>query len=475
VSKIAGLYLARGDALARGQENSGRIWGGAVNQLGQMFGQVAAQYPEMQQQERERQIDAQGRALFKRPTAPTSQEILSVYGPERGAKVMAGLAALRPDPVKDFQAKHEILRDVMAGMDSLTEPQRADFYPSVRQNLISRGVIAETDAPEAYDPEWWKSTRQYGQQQAPPAKPAGTREIRVKNPDGSESVKIVPDTPGQDFTSAAPKKEPPKPGTEEHAIWKLAKDLGYATPTGDVDTSRLTEAQIDAARRRHASAVRFVEPKEDKPRDKVWVTRNGQLIPIEKGTEQPGDVPRDAVSERQQMASEQDRENKQRAARGVAQTTLEAIGELGTIGEDGTVTLKDATQGLFGLRIPGLGLIPGTERANAAASLERLKSQAIVGLMNEMKAQSRTGATGFGALNKEELVVLQTGATKLSSSAISDQSAAEELSRIARAAMKAFVPREVADALTSAPAGKHTLSDGSVWVKHANGAVTRGQ
>ena len=65
-----------------------------------------------------------------------------------------------------------------------------------------------------------------------------------------------------------------------------------------------------------------------------------------------------------------------------------------------------------------LGPIPtinpwGFERKGWEAEVQKLLSGKIVNLMGEMKAQSRTGATGFGQLNRGELKLLQEASTAL--------------------------------------------------------------
>jgi hypothetical protein len=101
--------------------------------------------------------------------------------------------------------------------------------------------------------------------------------------------------------------------------------------------------------------------------------------------------------------------------------TSSALDEL--IDEKGN--LKSGVGGTFG--IDSLrGYIPGTSAADAKARLDRLQSRLTVDLLGEMKRQSRTGASGFGALSEKELMVLQNAAARLSSSQ-SDESARQAL------------------------------------------------
>ena len=83
-----------------------------------------------------------------------------------------------------------------------------------------------------------------------------------------------------------------------------------------------------------------------------------------------------------------------------AQSTIDTISEI----EKGSK--------FFGARslIPG---IPGTEKTKWDANFNKLKANLVINLMTAMKNASKTGATGFGQLNRDELKVLQDGATAL--------------------------------------------------------------
>ncbi len=116
------------------------------------------------------------------------------------------------------------------------------------------------------------------------------------------------------------------------------------------------------------------------------------------------------------------------------QGTLDLIDKLiDTDKATGKAKLKPQTENIFGLRIPHViaGNLPlGNMGTNALSDLNRLKGEAIVGLISEMKRQSATGATGFGALSQRELDILNQSATTLANANISDEAAAEELGRL---------------------------------------------
>jgi hypothetical protein len=108
------------------------------------------------------------------------------------------------------------------------------------------------------------------------------------------------------------------------------------------------------------------------------------------------------VSDPKDVASMADSKKKEQmqveGLRLAAQDTLDTISEI----KNGKGNF-----GVFG-DVPS---IPGTQRKNWEANVDKLKSQRIIDLMAQMKAVSKTGATGFGQLSEKELKVLQDAST----------------------------------------------------------------
>lgn len=103
--------------------------------------------------------------------------------------------------------------------------------------------------------------------------------------------------------------------------------------------------------------------------------------------------------------------------------------------------------------------IPGTSAADAKARIDRLQSRLTIDLLGEMKRQSRTGASGFGALSEKELGVLQNAAARLGQSQ-SDESFRQALvdvrKQLAGMRQRAAGPSAGAPAAGAAPAAKET-------------------
>ncbi len=164
----------RGDAERQSGDRRAALWQGAGNAVASTVGQIA-QYQQdaprrklegLQVQQAEGQMatskrDAQESTALK--AAKTPDEIMGIVGPERGAKILQGLSALESARTKQFADQQAVIRDTLAGLDATPEPLRAEAYGGVRKTLLDAGIIQPQDAPEAYDPKWFASARNYGQ------------------------------------------------------------------------------------------------------------------------------------------------------------------------------------------------------------------------------------------------------------------------------------------------------------------------
>lgn len=97
-------------------------------------------------------------------------------------------------------------------------------------------------------------------------------------------------------------------------------------------------------------------------------------------------------------------ENQSEMVKNSASSLLDAVDEI------------NKTPDYFG-PLGGLPTIPFSPdydaRKNWESNIDLLKSKLVLNLLNEMKQASRTGASGFGALNIEELKKLEEGSTAL--------------------------------------------------------------
>lgn len=220
---------------------------------------------------------------------------------------------------------------------------------------------------------------------------------------------------------------------------------GMATATADAPTAgplkviqagrlaRDTFKGTDAQRMAKEAAADKVAAREDAQRAAIEMQRQraedqanqARLVAGLRGGNQ--DLQRELLQGKIDAAKEKETE-KQRSvdtARNAAMAsiddTVSALDEL--IDDKGQ--LKPGAAGAFGAD-SALGIIPGTSYADARSRRDRLQSRLTIDLLGELKRQSRTGATGFGALTEKELAVVQNAAARLQS-AQSDESARQAL------------------------------------------------
>jgi hypothetical protein len=124
-----------------------------------------------------------------------------------------------------------------------------------------------------------------------------------------------------------------------------------------------------------------------------------------------------------------------------SQLILSAVDKLIVPDTLGQYQLAPGAKSIFGEMTPvwarDYNLDPASVDANAA--LKQVLGQQIVDLIADMKAQSRTGATGFGQLNIRELDVLQSAATQLTNR-LSEPAALRELVTLKEKLEKILAP-----------------------------------
>jgi len=129
-----------------------------------------------------------------------------------------------------------------------------------------------------------------------------------------------------------------------------------------------------------------------------------------------------------QQEKAQQLEQKSQFVRDQANDTLNTIAEV----EKGINNF-----GVFG-NVPS---IPGSERANWEANVNKLLAGKVIKVMTDMKEASKTGATGFGQLSEKELKVLQQASTALKRN-LSPKNAQKYLDEIKRAINKGLQSTE---------------------------------
>lgn len=115
------------------------------------------------------------------------------------------------------------------------------------------------------------------------------------------------------------------------------------------------------------------------------------------------------------------------AIRAPAANVISALDDLLERDAQGRWQLSGGAKSIYG-KGPGriARFIPGTQAATAKAALDQVTGTLTLDLLAQMKAQSQTGATGFGQLSERELSVIEGAATVLKGE-ISEPRALQEL------------------------------------------------
>jgi hypothetical protein len=174
------------------------------------------------------------------------------------------------------------------------------------------------------------------------------------------------------------------------------EDLGrMATESREATARANAEAQTQRAREAAEAAANRASDRND-----TMLTIAG----MSNGLRQDAAAEKKAEKEKQEARQQSTLSN-------IATETIDSIDQLLVKDKQGNPTgLAEGTKYIVGgLRLPALvagsGFIPKATAAKAA--FENLKSRLVIDLIAEMKAQSKTGATGFGQLNEGERQTLE--------------------------------------------------------------------
>lgn len=103
--------------------------------------------------------------------------------------------------------------------------------------------------------------------------------------------------------------------------------------------------------------------------------------------------------------------------------------------------------------------VPGTDAYTAAQKIKSLKDKLTLGVIGEMKAQSRTGATGFGQMNIKELGVLESAASIINTG-VKEEAMEKELGRVIEKLDKVLQPGQQIEVAKPSEKGIGTTNTG---------------
>lgn len=93
------------------------------------------------------QAESQQLAALFAQGIPKDTDIYRIVGPERGAKILEGLAAVQDKEMARYKDGRQLLGTVVAGLKALPEPMRAEVYPQIVDEFAGRGWLDASQIP----------------------------------------------------------------------------------------------------------------------------------------------------------------------------------------------------------------------------------------------------------------------------------------------------------------------------------------
>ena len=262
------------------------------------------------------------------------------------------------------------------------------------------------------------------------------------------------------------KMNAPQPQAADFAPQGPSRDDSYAKDYFDrINKEKTIDANIKQNERKITNEEKRLEQADDRIDNTGWTvgmipdpkdpnkqisvrinSKDGRVEPIKMGDNSIGSISKPGTNKGSLIQPKN-----LDAIRASTQETLNQLDEI--IDEKGNFT----PQGARAVGWTAIGnKIPFTDNKAGSNSIKRLKSLLIKDLIGEMKNQSRTGATGYGALNLGELNLLKQGADKLDT--LTDESVFREEAKRIREKLNKILQdeptNEMKPAINHVPEGK---------------------
>lgn len=362
-------------------------------------------------------------SLAEQRDQQTARQIQQQEVELRRQEILARRDALReqarmrsmPPPVDEAKAfelrisKAKTLANLLRGAD-------AETYPHVRE--LARQLVGDDavqELPEQFDAPTIAALAKFGDDAV--AQAVKTREVRTRKADGSETIQIVEDKPGQVFESAA---EPPKAGSAPN----VGSFEDYVTRTyGPTPTSD----QIIAARKKYNQA-------DDRP-----------AVTVRMGN---GMTPGQAFDAERQLRAEFNRETK--AAQTVQQQLSLMKASLDAVKKGAAPAGSQGVLVTFQKILDPTSVVRESEYARSASGMSLLSQ------IEGKWSQIQSGGAGVTAKDLEQFVTLAEQFA-LRQKAFADQTRAQiDQSAKDFGLDPARITRDIGAPVTAAPAGGTT-------------------
>jgi len=313
------------DAQAQATASRGQIWGNALANVGQAIASIPAQLQQAKAQQQQLQMRQLELEQAKAEQAAAAAKQADVNALDRAFSPAAALGPGGQGPMPEgapLPDRDTVLRSLPGHLQPVAikhfqeiddakkkdRETRNDYWASLAAGVHAFGntpeaaMIALRDAAEDY-PDQARAIFEQIQQNPTPefigqltnslmvkspkyaeqvrkGEAVKTREVTVTNPDGSTTIQIVKDEPGQKFESAA---KPPTeaPGSFDAHLRRVAAGRGVTVGQLSAADVLKEKAAFEAAGRAPSAASQ----------NRMWVMRNGEAIFIPESAVQPGDKP----------------------------------------------------------------------------------------------------------------------------------------------------------------------------------------
>lgn len=253
-----------GEARARAAEirgqNSAQTWGN--------IGQIAAGTVTglaQQHQQRKAEEDEQRKAqwLVERSQdpskPPTFAELVQTFGPKDATALADGFREIKQEHLNDEKATRDLMAGDLRYVLALPKPLRQQAWQGVSKRWSDHGLPPEMFGDYSDEMPAAMLAKLGEKVDAAPRTP--TREIRIRQADGSEKIEIVEDKPGFSTTSAPPAEKAPEAGTLGDALASYARGKGRKVDQLTFEERKRVKAEWEAAGRAPA-LPRATEPLE---------------------------------------------------------------------------------------------------------------------------------------------------------------------------------------------------------------------
>ena len=239
------LIMHRGQVEADAARASADNWGGALQQAAAQIGQGLQQSAAISEQEKHSEAISK---LFSGEAPPPPQEIIRVFGPEKGIDVIKGLSAISPKlPADAYKDRMERVRDAARGVAALPpEQQQAGWGIAVR-GLVNAKVVTPEEVPE-FSPEMVTQFANYGEK---PKEKKGPISV------APGSALVDPETGKPVYEAPAAPKSPVSVSPGGTLVDPTTGKVVYNAPAAPKDPKLV---QVDTVGADGKPVTKFVEP-----------------------------------------------------------------------------------------------------------------------------------------------------------------------------------------------------------------------